>query len=111
MVFPQERRRREPGVGKRSDMIYWGHWAEDGSVQPSREPSTADIDAGVSIDGRVDYGPAGAGGGSGQILNGPAGVARRARTRRYGRGDLLGGRGTRAQLGLRGGDGCATGRC
>ena len=64
MVFPQERKRREPGVGKRSDMIYWGHWAEDGSVQPSkREPSTGGIGAGVSIDGRVDHGPAGAGGG------------------------------------------------
>ena len=63
------------------------------------------IGAGVSIDGRVDHGPAGTGGGGGQIRHGPAGVARRARARRYGRGDLLGGRGARAQLGLRGGDG------
>ena len=63
------------------------------------------VGAGVSIDGRVDHGPAGAGGGGGQIRHGPAGVARWARARRYGRGDLLGGRGARAQLGLRGGDG------
>ena len=24
MIFPQQRIRREPGVGKRNDMIYWG---------------------------------------------------------------------------------------
>ena len=51
MVFPQERKRREPGVGKRSDMIYWGHWAEDGSVQPSREPSTAALALGYQLTG------------------------------------------------------------
>lgn len=41
MVFPQDRVRREPGVGKRNDMIYWGRWREDGGVEPSVEPSTA----------------------------------------------------------------------
>ena len=105
MVFPQERKRREPGVGKRSDMIYWGHWAEDGSVQPSREPRYGVVGAGVSIDGRADHGPTSAGGSSSQIRHGAAGVARRARARRYGRSDLLGGRGAWSQLGLRGGDG------
>lgn len=53
MVFPQERRRREPGVGKRNDMIYWGQWAEDGSVQPSREPSTAALALGYQLTGEV----------------------------------------------------------
>lgn len=53
MVFPEQRRRREPGVGKRSDMIYWGQWAEDGSVQPSREPSTAALALGYQLTGEV----------------------------------------------------------
>ena len=51
MAFAQERKRREPGVGKRSDMIYWGHWAENGSVQPSREPSTAALALGYQLTG------------------------------------------------------------
>ena len=38
-------------MGKRSDMIYWGHWAEDGSVQPSREPSTAALALGYQLTG------------------------------------------------------------
>lgn len=41
MVFPQERRRVDPGVGRRNDMIFWGRWRGDGSVELSREPSTA----------------------------------------------------------------------
>ena len=41
LVFPQQNRRREPGVGKRADMAYWGEWSDDGSVKPIREPSTA----------------------------------------------------------------------
>lgn len=28
MIFPQERRRRESGVGKRNDMVYWGLWSD-----------------------------------------------------------------------------------
>ena len=51
MVFAQEHRRREPGVGKRHDMIYWGRWAEDGSVQPSHEPSTAAWALGYQVTG------------------------------------------------------------
>jgi len=53
MVFPQERIRREPGVGKRNDMIYWGQWAEDGSVQPSQEPSTAALTLHYQLTGEV----------------------------------------------------------
>jgi hypothetical protein len=41
MVFPQQHCRREPGVGRRNDMIYWGEWSDDGSVKPTCEPSTA----------------------------------------------------------------------
>ena len=41
MMEPEQRRRREPGVGKRADMLYWGEFAEDGSATPLREPSTA----------------------------------------------------------------------
>ena len=43
LLFPQEIRRRERGVGRRSDMAYWGEWSDDGSVQPIREPSTATL--------------------------------------------------------------------
>ena len=53
MVFPQEHRRREPGVGKRNDMIYWGQWADDGSVRPVREPSTAALALGYQLTGEV----------------------------------------------------------
>ncbi len=41
MLFPEERKRREPGVGKRSDMIYWAEWREDGSARPLQAPTTA----------------------------------------------------------------------
>ena len=53
MIFPQDNRRREPGVGKRGDMIYWGQWADDGSVQPVREPSTATLVLGYQLTGEV----------------------------------------------------------
>ena len=55
MVFPQEHRRREPGVGKRADMIYWGLWSEDGSVRPCREPSTAASVLGYQVTGDVHF--------------------------------------------------------
>jgi len=41
MMFPEHRRRTWPGVGKRMDMTYWGVWQPDGSVTPTREPSTS----------------------------------------------------------------------
>ena len=55
MVFPQERRRREPGVGKRTDMIYWGEFAEDGSVVPLKEPSTAALALAYQLTGEVAH--------------------------------------------------------
>ncbi|NKB66663.1 MAG: hypothetical protein GKR89_06345 [Candidatus Latescibacteria bacterium] len=55
MVFPQERRRREPGVGKRNDMIYWGQWGEDGAVQPVQEPSSAALSLAYQLTGQIDY--------------------------------------------------------
>ena len=41
MMFPQSRKRDWPGIGKRSDMTYWGIWNGDGSVTATTEPSTA----------------------------------------------------------------------
>ena len=55
LVFPQETRRRELGVGKRSDMAYWGEWSDDGSVKPIREPSTATLTLAYQITGEVSY--------------------------------------------------------
>ena len=53
MIFPEQRQLRKPGVGKRSDMIYWGQWREHGSVQPVREPSTAALTLGYQLSGEV----------------------------------------------------------
>ncbi|MBD3180783.1 hypothetical protein GF312_00725 [Candidatus Poribacteria bacterium] len=55
MVFPQKRKRREPGVGRRNDMIYWGEWSDDGSVKPIKEPSTAALTLAYQMTGDVDY--------------------------------------------------------
>jgi hypothetical protein len=55
MIFPQEYRRREPGVGKRNDMIYWGVWSEDGSVAPIREPSTASLTLAYQMTGKLEF--------------------------------------------------------
>ncbi|RKU30434.1 hypothetical protein C6497_04415 [Candidatus Poribacteria bacterium] len=55
LVFPQEIRRRELGVGKRSDMAYWGEWTDDGSVSPIREPSTATLTLAYQLTGDVAY--------------------------------------------------------
>ena len=55
MIFPQQRRRREPGVGKRTDMIYWGEFADDGSVMPLKEPSTAALTLAYQFTGEVAH--------------------------------------------------------
>ena len=55
LVFPQENRRREPGVGKRADMAYWGEWSDDGSVKPIREPSTATLTLAYQVTGDRTY--------------------------------------------------------
>ena len=55
LVFPQENRRREPGVGKRADMAYWGEWSDDGSVRPIREPSTATLTLAYQVTGNRTY--------------------------------------------------------
>ncbi len=55
MVFPQERVRREPGVGKRNDMIYWGRWRDDGQVIPATEPSTAALALAYQLTGEEGY--------------------------------------------------------
>ena len=55
MVFPQEQKRREQGVGRRKDMIYWGIWSDDGSVKPIQEPSTAALTLAYQVTGEVDF--------------------------------------------------------
>ena len=55
LIFPQEPRRREPGVGKRADMAYWGEWSDDGSVKPIQEPSTATLTLGYQVTGEIVY--------------------------------------------------------
>ena len=55
LIFPQENRRREPGVGKRSDMAYWGEWSDDGSVKPIQEPSTATLTLAYQVTGETVY--------------------------------------------------------
>lgn len=55
LVFPQEIRRREPGVGKRADMAYWGEWTDDGSVKPIQEPSTATLTLAYQVTGNVSF--------------------------------------------------------
>ena len=55
MVFPQARRRLEPGVGKRNDMIYWGYWGANGVVKPITEPSSAALTLAYQLTGEVEY--------------------------------------------------------
>ena len=55
LIFPQETRRREPGVGKRADMAYWGEWSDDGSVRPIQEPSTATLTLAYQVTGEIVY--------------------------------------------------------
>ena len=55
LIFPQETRRRELGVGKRSDMAYWGEWSDDGSVRPIQEPSTATLTLAYQVTGEITY--------------------------------------------------------
>lgn len=55
MVFPQEYKIRGGGVGKRADMIRWGHWSEDGSVVPTQEPSTATHALAYQLTGEVSH--------------------------------------------------------
>ena len=55
MISPEERRRRVPGVGRRSDMIHWAEWHEDGSTTPTREPCTAALTLAYQITGDPRY--------------------------------------------------------
>ena len=55
LIFPQEVRMRGAGVGRRRDMVYWGEWSDDGSVQPIEEPSTAALTLAYQITGNPDF--------------------------------------------------------
>ena len=54
LIFPQETRRREPGVGKRSDMAYWGEWSDDGLRATDSGTVNGYVDPGIS-DNRRDW--------------------------------------------------------
>ena len=57
MMFPEQRRRVLPGVGKRADMIWWGilEDAETRQVRGVREPSTAALALAYHVTGEIDY--------------------------------------------------------
>ena len=55
MVFPEDQRRRVPGVGRRKDMIHWAEWHEDGSTRPTRAPCTAALTLAYRMTGNADY--------------------------------------------------------
>ena len=55
MIFPEDRSRRVPGVGRRNDMIHWAEWHDDGSTSPSREPSTAALTLAYQVTGDAGY--------------------------------------------------------
>ena len=55
LICPQETKRREVGVGRRSDMVYWGEWSDDGLVKPIREPSTATLTLAYQITGNLEF--------------------------------------------------------
>ncbi|MBT3344513.1 MAG: hypothetical protein HN712_20450 [Gemmatimonadetes bacterium] len=55
LMLPEDATRREPGPGKRSDMLYWGEWGEDGSARPLIQPSTAALTLAYQLTGDVEY--------------------------------------------------------
>jgi hypothetical protein len=55
LILPEKTRRRERGVGRRADMVYWGEWSGDGSVRPIREPSTAALTLAYQITGDAQF--------------------------------------------------------
>ncbi len=55
MMEPEQRKRREPGIGKRQDMLYWGEFCDDGSARPLREPSTAASTLAYQISGDAQH--------------------------------------------------------
>jgi hypothetical protein len=55
LIEPEKRKLREPGIGKRGDMLYWGEFSDDGSARPLREPSTAASTLAFQIIGNVDH--------------------------------------------------------
>jgi len=55
LLSPEQRVRREPGVGKRRDMLYWGHWTPREVIELSREPSTAALTLAYQLSGEMDY--------------------------------------------------------
>ena len=55
MIFPEDRCRRVPGVGRRNDMIHWAEWHDDGSTTPTLEPSTAALTLAYQVTGDAAY--------------------------------------------------------
>ena len=101
LIFPQEIRRREPGIGKRADMAYWGEWSDDGSVKPASGTVNGYYDVGVSSDGGDCLRDACVAECCDASTDSETCVARGARTCRYGRCCVLGCRWTWTELGAR----------
>ncbi|MEO2004894.1 MAG: hypothetical protein ABGY41_12435, partial [Candidatus Poribacteria bacterium] len=55
MTFPQEHRRREPGVGRRNDMVRWGRRKDDGTIAPAQDPCTATLALAYQLTGDAGY--------------------------------------------------------
>ncbi len=55
LLAPEKRVRREAGVGKRRDMLYWGQWNLRDSIELSTEPCTAALTLAYQLSGEVNY--------------------------------------------------------
>jgi len=55
LLSPEQRLRRSAGVGKRRDMLYWGEWTAEHTVQLTQQPSTAALTLAYQLGGEVDY--------------------------------------------------------
>ncbi|MGY8823808.1 MAG: hypothetical protein ACKVJG_07700 [Candidatus Latescibacterota bacterium] len=55
LLSPEQRVRREAGVGKRRDMLFWGQWTTRGTIELSNEPSTAALTLAYQLSGEIDY--------------------------------------------------------
>ncbi|HIE50698.1 MAG TPA: hypothetical protein EYP85_02975 [Armatimonadetes bacterium] len=49
----EQRTRRDSGVGRRNDMVRWGHWTEAGFIEPTHEPSPAALTLAYQLTGEV----------------------------------------------------------
>jgi hypothetical protein len=55
LYFPQLKKRRGHGVGRRADMVYWGTWGGGDAVVPVREPTTAALSLAYQLTGEARF--------------------------------------------------------